>query len=202
MSNDTVYTGENQNLLKQLGLYNAVLEKTGEEEKKQIEWGQTRLAVFDNVRKDYMECVYTIKGAPKISKVKVFVATECGPPPAVINTGGHRQQNDGVLHFGYIFHEEKKDVKAIFFVIHSNAWGPLQKRFRTNTMLALMDGAINAVGEKVGGKLGLVIGAKVGTLIPIPIVGTVAGAIVGYFIGEATESIVDSMAGDYLRYIG
>ncbi|MCP4158397.1 MAG: hypothetical protein GY757_62435 [bacterium] len=202
MSNDTVFTEENKNLLRQLGLFNVQLEKTGEPEIfYKIEWGQAKYDLFSNKKEDYLECVYTIKGAPKTSKVKVFFATTCGSPPKVINTSGH-QQKDGTLHFGYIYHDDKKDVKAIFFVIHPMAWGPYQKRFRTNTMLALVDSAINSIGEKAGGKLGAIIGAKVGTLIPIPIVGTVAGAVAGYFIGEATTSIVDCMAGDYLRHIG
>ncbi len=199
---DTQFTDKNQNLLKELGLYNVQLEKTAEQEiKQEIEWGQAKLDLLSNVKREYLECVYTIKGAPKTSKIKVFVATECGAPPAIINTSGH-EQGGGVLHFGYIFHDDKEDVKAIFFVIHPNSWGPFQKRFRTNTMLALVDTAINSVADKAGGKLGAIIGAKVGTLIPIPVVGTVAGAAAGYFIGETTVAIVDCMAGDYLRYIG
>jgi len=202
MSNDTQFTEDNKNLLRGLGLLNVQLKMTSEAPISQtITWGQAKLDLLFDVERSYKECTYSIIGDNGNSKVKVFVADECGTPPDIINTSGH-QQGGGALHFGYIFHDEQKDVKAIFFVIHPNSWGPFQKRFRTNTMLSLLDMSINAVADKVGGKLGAVVGASVGSLIPIPVVGTAAGMVVGYFIGETTVAIADAMAGDYLRYIG
>lgn len=188
-------------LLSGLNLFNVELEKTQEADIPQsIDWTQTGRALFGNTEK-YQECTYRLKGTKLPAKVKVFVADSCGAPPATFHTDGH-QQNGATLHFGYIYHDEEKDVKAIFFVIQPAAWEPFQKRFRTNTMLGMLDEGLKYLAEEGGGKVGTCIGAALGTLIPIPGAGTVVGAAVGYCVGEAATAIVDGLAGDYLHYVG
>ena len=179
-----------EELLQKSGFYGKTLINTsGGGVRERISWTQTSRSWTGNTEV-YQECDYKIEGEEG-SVVKVFVAAACGPPPAEFNTAGHEQgDGPGVLHFGYVFADDDPAVKAIFFVIHPNSWGPYQHRFRTTGMLALVQTGVGEVG-------GAAAGAAIGSLFA-PGIGTAVGAGAGWVVTKVTPSF----AGQYLRFIG
>lgn len=191
---DTNFTLENEQLLRDLNLYNVDLELSDKQiESVDIEWSQMNRDFFGS-SEPYKECIYKMKGSE--SHVKVFVADSCGAPPASFNTSGVNY-NGGTLHFGYVFSDDDDKVKAIFFVIHPPDRKPFQGRFRTTFMLALLRAGVEEGFARVSGAI---IGAAVGSIVPV--VGTAVGGAIGFVAGEVSSMTFDALYGDYLRYIG
>ena len=96
-----------------------------------IEWRQGWFLA--DWKKPYIENDYQLDDDKK-TILKVFVATDCGPPPKTFNTSGHAQKGynssvRGILYFGFIPLEGDEQTKRIFFVIHPKGWRPYQHRF-------------------------------------------------------------------------
>jgi len=206
----TQFTKENRRLLNKWKLANKtlVLDPTftsGET----IEWTQISQCIWMCSEDYILANYYDELDVKKELVVKVFVAREAGPPPKRFSTSGHTAAKDSKLHFGNVFFENAGG-SAIFFVIHPNAWGPYQHRFKTSSITDAFNKATKAIvaaGASAG--IGAAIaaaaasGAAIGSFIPGP--GTAAGTILGVAVagvGALIGTLSDDYIGDYLRYIG
>lgn len=197
MSYDTEFTSENRQKLKDALLYNVKLTfKATENSGSNISWQQAARDWGAGSSEPYSLHTYT---TPHGQPISVFIAKTTGGPPSSFKTSGYRQ-GGGCLHFGVIFRAGKtpsgQEVSGVFFVIHSNSWGPYQKRFAQSGMTGALHSGIDFAASNAGAAIG---GAMVGqTIIPIPGLGAAVGAGVGFAITNMT----DRLSGDYLRYIG
>lgn len=222
MGYDTEFTDENKSLLEDTAggiFYNTTLTNTsGNGISRNIEWGQVlRCGPFNDCKEEYKECDYKLSSPKtKIEEkllIKVFIASECGQPPSILNTNG-MHMGGGKLHFGYVYIRtgEDQNIASMFFVIHPNSWGPYQKRFLTSGITEVLDTFIfiggQAVGVGTGAVGGVATGAIIGSIFPGvgTVVGGLAGGLIGGVGGAAAGTIVDNVAddllGQYLRYIG
>lgn len=128
--------------------------------------------------KKYTVLIAAKVGLKEIKKIKV------------ISTEGHTV-DDCVLHFGYTAFTA--DTMELFFVIHPNAWGPFQNRFRE--VLEKSTVVFGKIAE-VAGALGK------GMFMGAVAVAGPAGALAGAAVGFIASDLADRNVGDYLRYIG
>ena len=82
--------------------------------------------------------------------------------------------HEGNLFFGYLKVDDEK--QAIYFVLHPSDWYPFQNRFRTNSTLESFKDGLSNVAGMVG--------------------------VGGDMAGKVLDFAMDSLVGDYLRYIG
>jgi hypothetical protein len=196
MGYDTTFTSENKSLLINCGLSNKkLINKSNEGVRQKISWVQAAKNLF-GCTEYYRLADYYVEGENSDNIVKVFIAETCGKPPSSINTSGHSMKG-GRLHFGYIFGDDEKQTKSIFFVIHPNSWGPYQSRFRTTAMLKFLKNSTTQLG---GMAASAATGAFIGSVFPG--VGTAVGAGVGAGVGWVITNVTPAYVGDYLRYIG
>jgi len=174
-----------------------------------IEWTQFRKCWW-MCREDYILANYYDEADEKKELVvKVFVARVAGPPPKRFSTSGHSAAGNSKLHFGNVFFDDAGS-SAIFFVIHPNAWGPYQHRFKTSSITDAFNKATAAIigsGATAGITAAIAAaaasGAAIGSFIPGP--GTAAGTVLGIAVGGVGTligALSDDYIGDYLRYIG
>jgi hypothetical protein len=197
---DTEFVDTSRNLLKGLDMYNIWLirDESLRPTSEPIEWTQTSRCWW-GCKEDYLLVDYYQWKNPE-RKFKVFV-NMATTPPAYFKTDGRMSHNtgDAKLHFGSLTFSS--DDGAVFFVIHPNAWGPFQHRFKTNTFTSFFkDGISKAAGSVTGWAAGALAGAAIGSIVPG--LGNVAGAVIGGVAGGAASKLTDDFFGDYLRYIG
>lgn len=206
----TRFTNVNKKILRDWKLRNKnLILDPSSTSRETIEWTQAKrcwwLCSEDYILADY----YDEEDVKKELPIKVYVAREAGPPPKRFSTSGHSAAESSKLHFGNVFFD-KAGGSAIFFVIHPNAWGPYQHRFKTShlteafhdtTKLIVQAGATAGITAAIASAAAS--GAAIGSFIPGP--GTAAGAALGVAVGSAGTAIAaltDDYVGDYLRYIG
>ena len=124
--NSKSFTEQNKNVLDFYNLADKTLVKESFEEKQNINWKQASRKLFGECSEEYSVYTYYVE-YNEDQKVLVYVATKFGEAPDKISTNGHK----GKLHFGNIFFSGNSK-SAVFFVLHSNEWGPFQHRFQTN----------------------------------------------------------------------
>ena len=152
-----------------------------------IEWSQISRCWW-TCSEEYLLVDYYLNGDKSNPVIKVYVAKEVMTPPDEFRTSGHK----GKLHFGFLHFGDDED--AVFFVLHDNAWGPYQHRFKTNSFTSFFHG----VGAKAVSALAsaMAAGAAAGSVVPG------LGTVVGGVAGVVAASVTDDYFGDYLRYIG
>jgi len=206
----TRFTSVNKKILRDWKLRNKnLILDPSSTSRETIEWTQAKrcwwLCSEDYILADY----YDEDDVKKELPIKVYVAREAGPPPKRFSTSGHSAAESSKLHFGNVFFD-KAGGSAIFFVIHPNAWGPYQHRFKTSYLTEAFQDTTKLIVE-AGATAGITAaiasaaasGAAIGSFIPGP--GTAAGAALGVAVGSAGTAIAaltDDYVGDYLRYIG
>ena len=120
----------------------------------------------------------------------MFIHSEI-EPPETITIGEEGNDNNGQLHFGYLYYGDAG--QALFFVIHPNSFRPYQHRFATNTLTSYVQTGLAALAKP----LTAAVGVAIGTIVPP----AEADRIVTSFGGVAGQ-LPGDIFGDYLRYIG